>query len=216
MAGGACLDALPGCFVRHGRYGTARHIAGICTLGESVTRRTPRVGKYGEGTRQWMAALTLFAACIGNAYLLMPSALVYKQWSQQVQSDIHGLPAGPIVSWADSFPFEFAFPVLANDLNSRNIRFYGLDSFTLAPFSVASTEQKAGRGMLERLRTATGISIIASPKRLEMLRIYCREHLNGQLRGVCNVPDSVANGSAGTMRGSRVKLHNCLIFVIKL
>jgi hypothetical protein len=141
------------------------------------------VGKYSEGARQWLAELILFVACIGHAYLLLPSALVYKQLSQQVQSDIRGLPAGPIVSWADSFPFEFALPVLANDLGSRNIKFYGLDSFTLAPFSVAHTEQTAGRGMLELLRTAAGIPIVASPKRIEMLRIYCREHLNGRLRG---------------------------------
>jgi hypothetical protein len=140
-------------------------------------------GKYHVGARPWMAKLTLLVACIGHAYLLLPSALVSKQWSQQVQSDIHGLHAGTIVSWADSFPFELAFPVLANNLNFPNIRFYGLDSFTHAPFSVANTEQTAGRGMIERLRTATGIPVIASPKRLEMLRIYCREHLNGQLRG---------------------------------
>jgi hypothetical protein len=141
-------------------------------------------GKYGEGARQWVAALTLAAACAGSAYLFMPSSLVFKQWTQQVQRDIRGLPSGAIVSWANSFPFVFAFPVLANDLNTRNIRLYGLDSFTQAPFSVASAEQMAGRGMIERLQTATGIPIIASPKRLEMLRIYCREHLHGQLRGV--------------------------------
>jgi hypothetical protein len=140
-------------------------------------------GKYGEGARQWVA-LTLAAACAGSAYLFMPSSLVFKQWTQQVQRDMHNLPSGAIVSWANSFPFVFAFPVLANDLETRNVRFYGLDSYTLAPFSVASDEQMAGRGMIERLQTPTGIPIIASPKRLEMLRLYCREHLNGQLRGV--------------------------------
>ena len=142
------------------------------------------VGKYREGTRQWMATLMLFVACVGNAYLLMPSSLVFKHWTEQVQQDAHGLSAGPIVSWANSFPFVYAFPVLANDHNSRNIMFYGLDSFTHAPFSVASAEQTAGRGMLERLRTEAGIPIIASPKKLEMLRIYCGERLNGQLQEV--------------------------------
>jgi hypothetical protein len=140
------------------------------------------VGKYEKGVRQWMAKLMLFLACIGHAYLLLPAALVYKQLSQQAQGDVHGLPAGLIVSWANSFPFVFAFPVLANDLSARNIMFYGLDSFTQAPFSVASTEQTAGRGMVEQLRTTAGIPIMASPRRLEMLRIYCEERLNGQLR----------------------------------
>ena len=136
------------------------------------------------GARRWMASLTLLIACAGNAYLLMPTAWVYKQWSQQFQKNIHNLPAGPSVSWANSFSFELAFPVLANDPHNRSIAFYGLDTFTHAPFSVANTEQMSGRGMLESLRTATGISLIASPGKLEMLRIYCREHMNGQLRGV--------------------------------
>lgn len=143
------------------------------------------VGKYREGARQWMATLTLFAACVGNAYMLIPDALISKQKIQQIQNDIHGLGAGPIVSWGGrGFPFEFAFPVLAKDLNTRNIKFYGLDSFTHAPFSVASTEQTAGRGMIERLQTAAGISIIVVPKQLELLRMYCKERLNGRLRGM--------------------------------
>jgi MFS family permease len=141
------------------------------------------VGKYRKGARLWMATTTLLAACIGNAYLYIPDALAAKQWTQQVWRDIHGLPAGPIVSWGGSFPFELAFPVLANDLNSRNIKLYGLDSFTHAPYSVANTEQIAGRGLIERLQTTAGIPIIAIPTMLEMLRIYCKEHLNGQLQG---------------------------------
>lgn len=134
------------------------------------------------GWRQWIAALALCLACVGNAYIFIPHALIIKQWAQQIQRDIQGLPAGPIVIWGSSFPYELAFPVLSNDLNFRNIKFYGLDSFTHAPFSVASTEQTTGRGMLEQLRATTGVPIIAQQKLLESLRIYCGERLNGQLR----------------------------------
>lgn len=141
------------------------------------------LGKIRHGALQWMATLTLLIACVGNAYMLIPDALIAKKLMQQVQNDIRGLPAEPVVIWADSFPLQFAFPVLANELNLRKIRFYGLDSFTHAPYSVASTEHSAGRGMIEHLQTTTGIPIIASAKKLEMLRIYCREHLNRQLRG---------------------------------
>ena len=137
--------------------------------------------KYSKSTRQWMVNLTLVIACIGHAYLLVPSALATQQWTRQIQRDAHGLPTGPIVSWGNSFPFELVFPVLANDLNSRSIMFYGLDSFTHAPFSVASTEQHKGRGMIERLKSEDGIPIIITPKKLEMLRIYCIERLKGRL-----------------------------------
>jgi MFS family permease len=142
------------------------------------------VGKYREGTRKWMATLTLFIACVVNAFLFLPAALTTKQWIQQVQRDIHGLPAGPIVVWASNFPFELTFPVLANDTYPRTIKLYGLNAFTHAPFSLENTQQSAGRGMIERLQTATGIPIIASQRELEMLRIYCGERLNGQLRAV--------------------------------
>ncbi|MEO8342493.1 MAG: hypothetical protein ABI536_01635, partial [Gallionella sp.] len=128
----------------------------------------------------------------GNAYILIPDASNSKQKIHQVQNIIRSLPAGPIISWADSFPFEWAYPVLANDLNSRNIRFYGLDSFTYAPFSVASTEQNSGRGLIERLQTATGVLIIATPKQLGLLRIYCREHFNGKLSGRTIYPTGLA------------------------
>ena len=137
--------------------------------------------KYKESTRQWMGNLTLVVACVSHAYLLLPAAWATKQWAQQIQKDVHGLPTGPIVSWANSFPFEFVFPVLANDTNIRSIMFYGLDSFTHAPFSVANIEQKNGQGMIEHLQTKTGIPIIITPKKLEMLRIYCIERLKGRL-----------------------------------
>jgi hypothetical protein len=142
------------------------------------------IGKFIEGSRQKIAAMILFAACIGNAYTLTAHALISRQWIQQIQIDIHGFPIGPIVSWGQSFPFELAYPVLGNNIDSRNIRFYGLAFFSHAPFSVARTEQMAGRGVLERLRSQAGIPIIASPEKLEMLSLYCAEHLNVKLQGV--------------------------------
>ena len=139
--------------------------------------------KHKKTILRWMVPLMLFVASAGTAYMLAQDSWRFRQATQAVQNTLIGMPAGPIVSWANSFPFLLAFPVLANDPNSRNIRLYGLDSFTLAPFSVAYTEQIAGRGMLKRLRTAEGTPIIALPKLMNMLSIYCNEHLNGRLRG---------------------------------
>ncbi len=140
------------------------------------------LGKCKEGIRQKITALILFAACIGNAYVLIPQALESKQEMQQAQKDIHSLGAGFFVSWGSAFPFESAYPVLSNDIDSRNIRLYALNTVTLAPFSVATAEQAAGRGMVERLRTGTGIPIILSNEQIGLLRVYCMERLNSQLR----------------------------------
>lgn len=138
--------------------------------------------KLKEGTRQWITVLMLLVACVGNAYILKPQVLESMRGIQQAQMDIHGLPSVPIVIWGDIFPYQFAFPVLDNDLNSRNIKLYGLNGFTHAPFSVAGAEERTGRGVLKRLRTAEGILIMASPKKIEQLHIYCKERMNGKLR----------------------------------
>lgn len=140
------------------------------------------VRKWKEGTRQWIAVLTLFVGCVGNAYVLKPQVLESMRGIQQVQRDIQGLPAVPIVIWSDIFPYQMAFPVLGNDLTSRDIILYGLNGLTNAPFSIARTEEMAGRGVLKRLRTAEGILIVASPKKIEQLHIYCKERMNGNLR----------------------------------
>lgn len=141
------------------------------------------LGKFRADAKRWVVTLTLFAACVGSAYALIPEALESKKLTQQAQADIHDFPLGPVVTWAFSYPFYFTFPVLDNDPNARNILFYGLDSFTHAPFSVAAAEQKAGRGMIQRLHTAEGVPIIAFDFFIDNLQIYCNERLNGQLRG---------------------------------
>lgn len=136
----------------------------------------------GSPLPKWATSLILLMACIGSAYVLMPSALLTEQKIQQVQQDVRNLGTKPIISWADAFPDELAFPLLSDNTAVQKIKFYGLNAFTHAPFSVAYTEQMAGRGMMERLQSSEGIPIIVSAKRdTKRLRIYCIEHFNGKL-----------------------------------
>lgn len=140
------------------------------------------------GTRRWLLALAILAACAGNAYLLIPEALLSRQASRQVQRDIKAFPAEPVVSWGGEFLYELTFPLLSADPGPRNIRLYALDALMLAPFSVATAEEMAGHGMIERLRSAGGVPIIAPQNKMNMLRIYCKEHLHGQLRETASYP----------------------------
>ena len=142
------------------------------------------VGQLADDLRRRIAACALLVALSVNAYMLIPEALAAKQKIWQVRNDIQLLPDEPIVTWGAHFPFEYAFPPLAKDLAVRAPKFYGLGVFTLAPFSVASAEAAAGRGMIERLQSAAGVSIIASPNEIELLRTYCRERLSGRSREI--------------------------------
>ena len=86
------------------------------------------------------------------------------------------------VVWGGSLPYEFVFPVLTRESDLKNTRIYGLGVLTLAPFSVANTDERAGRGLLKRLRSEPGVPLIVSSLYETMLKIYCIEHFGAPLR----------------------------------
>jgi hypothetical protein len=123
-------------------------------------------------------------AWVGNAYVLVPQAWESTQQVRAFQRDIRGVPTQTIVNWANSVRHELVFPVLARDPRIRAMRLYDISAFTFAPFSVATAERAAGRGVIERLRTAEGIPMFTPYGYLwEWLRVYCGERLQGQLQG---------------------------------
>ncbi|MBX9778454.1 MAG: hypothetical protein K2Y71_29115 [Xanthobacteraceae bacterium] len=131
-------------------------------------------------TQRRVVAGTLLIGCLFNLYRLIPEASASAQKIQQVQVDMAQLPQGPIVIWGASFPFEYAFPPL-REIKSDAPKIYGLDVFTLAPFSVGSSEYAAGRGLVERLQSSDGLPIIVLQNNVEMLRKYCLERLGKRL-----------------------------------
>lgn len=135
-----------------------------------------------KGIRRWMTLAVLFAACIGNAYVLVPQSEFSKRVMERAQKDARFFPPETLFSWGGTFPVQLIFPVLSNDLHFRNIRWYSINSFTDAPYSVATADKKAGRGMLDLWRTEKGISVIDSPLTLR-LSAYCQERCHGHLQG---------------------------------
>ena len=135
-----------------------------------------------KGIRRWIAPAVLLAACIGNAYVLIPQSEFSKRVMERAQKDARFFPPETLFSWGGTFPVQLIFPVLSNDLHFRNIRWYSINSFTDAPYSVATADRKAGRGMLDLWRTEKGISVIESPLTLN-LSTYCQERCHGRLQG---------------------------------
>lgn len=134
-----------------------------------------------KGIRRWITLAALLAACAGNAYVLVPQSEFSKRVMERAQKDARFFPPETIFSWGGTFPVQLIFPVLSNDLQLRKLRWHSINSFTPAPFSVATADQKMGRGMLDLWRTEKGISVIESPLTLN-LSAYCRERCRGQLQ----------------------------------
>ncbi len=141
------------------------------------------------GYKKHALILVMLVACGINIYLVTSTVRSTSQWTQQVQQSLRTFPNKPIVIWGagygistnPGFPFVFAYPVLATNLGSLNFQLYTLNTFTLAPYSVATSMQKAGQGMLENLQSKMGIQIMAGSKKIEALGNYCKENLNGRL-----------------------------------
>ena len=87
-----------------------------------------------------------------------------------------------IAVWGASLPIEYIFPLFTREADLPNTRIYGLGVFTLTPFSVATADERAGKGMLARLRSEAGIPLIATSSLQSLLNIYCTEHYGTPLR----------------------------------
>ena len=149
----------------------------------SLLLLAPLWGGAAEGVlRKWITVAVLLAACAGNIYVLVSQSVFSQRVMERAQKDALFFPQETLFSWGATLPVSLLFPVLSQDPRPRAIRWYAMNSFTYAPYSVAMADQKAGRGLLDLWRTEKGIPIIQSvwtPR----LANYCAEHCNGQLQG---------------------------------
>jgi hypothetical protein len=86
------------------------------------------------------------------------------------------------VVWGADLPFQYIFPVLMRKTDLHDTRIYGLGVLTLAPFSVPTADERAGNGMLARLRSEAGIPLVADGHDQSLLNTYCIEHYGSPLR----------------------------------
>ena len=108
------------------------------------------------------------------------------------------------VVWGDSFPYEYAFPVFTREVDVHDTRIYGLGVLTLAPFSAASADERAGKGLLARLRSEAGILLIATSFSQSLLNTYCIEHFGVPLRVAASTKTelwTIVNASCGAAAG---------------
>jgi hypothetical protein len=162
-----------------GRLGVSRVYVPIVTL---LLIAPLLAGQLSNWRRRAVASIIL-ATNVVSSSLLLSEARVSNQLMDQALHDIQVLDKRRYhVIWGGTFPFEYAFPVLAGRDDVRNLSLYGLGVFTLAPFSVARVQDQGRNGFMARLRATEGVSVIASPQRMEMLGKYCKEHLGGDIR----------------------------------
>ncbi|QDM33298.1 hypothetical protein FNL55_19490 [Tardiphaga sp. vice352] len=125
--------------------------------------------------------LALSAGNLINVRFLIDEAAASDQMVRLARAEKFVSPESTVI-WGGSFPFQYAFPVFTREPDVRQTRIYGLGVFTLAPFSVASADERSGRGLLERLRSSPGIPLISTTDYQSLLNTYCIEHFGSPLR----------------------------------
>ena len=161
-----------------GRPGIIRvYVPLVCLL----TIATFLTGQFSDWRNRLCTAVLIVAAVL-NTSLVFTESKTTQITSEQAREGLDAFPRDPVVIWGIGFPLEAVYPVMGASPSAMSCRFYGLGAFTLAPFSVAFTEQQQGRGMIDRLVKETGIPIVASQKCLGYLETYCRERLHGEIK----------------------------------
>ena len=142
----------------------------------------PLLTRQDRPWRRHMAVGVLAVAAVVNSLLLFSQSRAAEAVGQKFRQGMVSFPSDPVVVWGAAFPYEAIYPVLRASSSAMSYRLYSLGGFTLAPFSVAVAEQSAGRGMIDRLVSEDGLLVTANEGQLAALGVYCREHLNGELK----------------------------------
>ncbi len=134
-----------------------------------------------SGWRMHLGVCILFVAMLTNAWNVFAESKRFSLEAQKILADVPTFPNTPVVIWGGTFPYDAVYPVLGASTAAMSYRHYGLGTSTLAPYTVAYEEQKAGRGLTDILVAKGGMPVMAHPIYLKMLEIYCQERLHGKL-----------------------------------
>ena len=128
----------------------------------------------------------MLVAAFVNAEYVFAESKKFRSDAQVVLKDLATFPITPVVVWGATFPYDAVYPVLGAQSRAMSYQHYGFGTSTLAPYTVAYAEQKAGRGFTDLLTKNEGVEIMAYPIYIKMLGTYCKERLRGKLSEFSN------------------------------
>ncbi len=129
---------------------------------------------------QWSVFFILLLASYSN-FAIRRHSENRKIESDKVIEGLKNFPTETVFLWGENFPYEWVYPMVNLSKQATKFRIYGLICFPYAPPLVQTIEMKNRCSMIDRLLSKEGILLMADQNRLQMLAVYCEEHLKGQL-----------------------------------
>lgn len=140
-------------------------------------------GPYLPRVKYAVVLVLLAIASLANGNAVVQKAKAFAPRLAQAQSDHFAIPDS-ILIWGSDFPFQDAFSVLVANPTLMKLRMFGLGGFTFAPFAVAQEDERAGAGVVSRLRSAGGMQVSTDKTSLKLLGNYCSEHFGANIEAV--------------------------------
>ncbi len=126
--------------------------------------------------------LVLFVCLIFEARTYIRGTTERTKRVFEISKSLTELENRRIVIWGGWFPFEEAFPVLGKNLENKKLQLMSLGSSTLNPNSFMNHSFKNGGTIKSLLTSSEGLELISSDYELNLLKVFCQEHLSSQLK----------------------------------
>jgi MFS family permease len=124
---------------------------------------------------------TTLLLCVGAMVAAGDAGKSYERArSAALQEDLRRI-GSPIFDWGGAIPFEYAFPVTYSPEAESPPHIYALGVLTYAPSGVGRREEAAGGGLVKRLLSSEGLTLVAFERELQKLAVYCTERHRGVL-----------------------------------
>jgi len=136
------------------------------------------------GWRRLIQSGIIFVAAAVNFDTVCAESKWHQPRAEKMRFQFAGFPNSPIVVWGAALPYEALFPVIRTSGSMAYSQIYGLGCFTLAPFSIHSTEKQAGRSAIDLLLRGNDLLVIANEIAFNQFNIYAKERLHGKLNVV--------------------------------
>ncbi|MBA3536111.1 MAG: hypothetical protein H0T84_05805 [Tatlockia sp.] len=135
-----------------------------------------------SGWRDYVSVIILFSGAFMTLGPIFNASKSEQLVSNQMRKDFKNFPHYPVVIWGGTFPFNSIYTLFAIPESAKLYHLYGLGVSTLAPYTYAYSEEKAGRGVKDLLTKKKGVPMMALPEYFELLKVYCKEHFQGELQ----------------------------------
>jgi len=129
----------------------------------------------------------LCCATLANTYVVINQNKWAANNANSLSKGLAGFPSATVVAWGIAFPYEAAYPVYRQSSLTKSFHFYGLNVFSLAPFS-NTIKSNSAESFTDLLLSKQGIPIIATEQNFSNLALYCSEHYQGKLLRMESIP----------------------------